>query len=52
MRTFLLKCGAILLLPLVIGLDGIWWAVVVAEGVAAVLTLYFLVTRRKKYHYA
>ncbi len=52
MRTFLLKCGAILLLPLVIGLDGIWWAVVVAEGVAAVLTLYFLVARRKKYHYA
>lgn len=52
LRTFLFKCGAILLLPLAIGLDGIWWAVVVAEGLSAVLTTYFLITRRKKYHYA
>ena len=35
----------------IIGLDGIWWADVSAEFFAFVLSMIFLVTQRKKYHY-
>lgn len=52
LRTLVCQCAAVLLLPLVFGLDGIWWSVLAAEGIALVLTLYFLVKNRKKYHYA
>ena len=52
LRTLVCQCAAVLLLPLVFGLDGIWWSVLAAEGIALALTLYFLVKNRKKYHYA
>ena len=52
LRTLVCQCAAVLLLPLVFGLDGIWWSVLAAEGIALVLTLYFLVKNRQRYHYA
>jgi len=51
LRTFIFKLSAVLLLPLLFGLDGIWWAEVTAEVFAFVISAYFLITRRKKYHY-
>ena len=42
----------VLLLPLLWGLDGIWWAVVAAEGLAVLVSLAFLISQRKRYHYA
>lgn len=52
MRAFVLRGGMVLLLPLILGTDGIWLSVVVAEAVGAVLSMYFFVTKRKQYHYA
>ena len=52
LRTLVCQCAAVLLLPLIWGLDGIWCSILAAEGIALVLTLYFLVKNRKKYHYA
>lgn len=49
MRTFLLRGGMVLLLPLLLGMDGIWLAVTVAELLAAVLSITFF--RRKQPHY-
>ena len=40
------------MLPLLWGLDGIWWAVVAAEGLAVLVSLAFLISQRKRYHYA
>ena len=51
-RTLLLRGGMVLLLPLLWGIDGIWWAVVSAEGLAVLVSLSFLISQRKRYHYA
>ena len=51
-RTLVFQIAAIYLLPLLLnGIDGIWLSVVVAEVLAALLTVAFLVANRKKYHY-
>ena len=51
LRTFIFKLAAVLLLPLLLGLDGIWWAEVSAEIFAFTLSVIFLLVNRKKYHY-
>lgn len=51
-RTLVLKCGAILLLPGIFGLNGVWWSNVVAEALAVAVTVWFFCSKRKVYHYA
>ena len=51
MRTLIFETGAVLLLPLIFGLNGIWSAIIVAEIAALVLTMFFIVNKRKEYHY-
>ena len=51
LRTFVFELGAVLLLPLLFGLDGIWYAVVFAELMAALVGSIFMVVLRKKYQY-
>lgn len=50
-RTFIFQAIAILALPLILGSDGIWWAVVASEGVAAIFSIILLIMFRKKYKY-
>ncbi|MBQ2928088.1 MAG: MATE family efflux transporter [Oscillospiraceae bacterium] len=52
LRTLLCQCAAVLLMPLIWGLDGIWWSVLASEVAALMLTGWFLVRNRKRYHYA
>ena len=52
MRTLVFQTGAVLILPLLLGIDGIWWAVTVSEVMACLISTVFLVVKRKKYHYA
>ena len=51
-RTLVCQVAAVLLLPLVWDLDGIWISIVAAELAALLLTAVFFVSNRKKYHYA
>lgn len=51
LRTLVFQMAAVLLLPLVLGLDGIWWAVTVAEVLAFFLSMAFLAVKRGQYHY-
>ncbi|MBQ9504056.1 MAG: MATE family efflux transporter [Lachnospiraceae bacterium] len=51
LRTFIFDLGAVLLLPLLLGVDGIWCSVVFAELMATVTGSIFMVALRKKYHY-
>ena len=51
LRTLLFQIGCIMLLPLVLGLNGIWMGVVVAEMLTLIVTIYFLRSRKKVYHY-
>ena len=52
LRTLVFQIGAVLLLPMLFGLDGIWWSVVAAELGSLALTAFFMVKYRKRYHYA
>lgn len=51
-RTLICQIAAVMLLPLVLELDGIWLSIVVAEFAALVLTVICFVKYRKRYHYA
>lgn len=51
LRTLVFQVAAIILLPLVWGMDGIWISIVAAELMAAVVTAAFLIGKRRKYHY-
>ena len=51
LRTLVFQVAAILLLPLIWGIDGVWISVVAAEVMAAALTVFFLIVKRKKYGY-
>ena len=51
LRTLVLQVAAVLLLPAVWGVDGIWLSIVAAELLAAVITFCFLAAKRNKYQY-
>ncbi len=51
LRTMVFEAGTILILPLLFGVNGIWFATVVAEAMAFLLTFIFLLAKRKKYGY-
>ncbi|MDK2961625.1 MAG: hypothetical protein PWP20_751 [Eubacteriaceae bacterium] len=51
MRTLVMEVGAVLILPIFLGINGIWLAIVVAEGVTAVLTGTLLLKNNWKYQY-
>ena len=51
LRTVVFETAAVLLLPLLFGVDGIWFSLVAAEFVAGAVTLAFLASKRKKYGY-
>lgn len=51
LRTLLFQLVVVLGLPMVIGLDGIWLAITVAEVLALAVTVAFFVRKRNVYHY-
>ena len=51
LRTFVFKLAAVLILPLLFKLDGIWWATIVAELFAFLLSIGFVAAKKKKYGY-
>lgn len=51
LRTLVFQVAAVLIFPLIWELDGIWLSIVAAEVMAAVVTLAFLIGKRKKFHY-
>lgn len=50
-RTFIFEIGSVLLLPIVIGLDGIWLSMVVAELAASILSICIVARTRKAVFY-
>ena len=51
LRTLLFQVICVLVLPLIWELDGIWLAIVAAEGMALVLSFVMLKVHKKKYEY-
>lgn len=50
-RTLVFEIGAVLILPLIFGLDGIWYAVFVSEAMSFIIGMLFLRIFKKKYQY-
>ncbi len=51
LRTLVFQVVAVLLLPELLELDGVWMSVIMAELLSCVVTLIFLIAKRKKYNY-
>ena len=51
LRTMVFQIGAVLLLPLIFDINGVWISIIIAEMMAVVFSAIFLVLKRKKYHY-
>ena len=51
LRTLVFQIIAVFLLPLIWGLDGIWFAVLAAEGAALAVSSWFFVRLKSRYHY-
>ena len=50
-RTVICQIAAVMLLPIVFGLDGIWWSIVAAELAALILTVICFLKFKGRYHY-
>ena len=51
LRTLVFQVAAVLVLPLILGINGIWLSNTFAEICAVFISITFLITKRKKYHY-
>ncbi len=51
LRTLIFQVAAVLILPLIWELDGIWISIVAAECMATFIAFIFLISLRKKYNY-
>lgn len=51
LRSLVFQVAAVLLFPIIFGIDGIWISIVVAEVMSVIITVIFLVLKRKKYNY-
>lgn len=50
-RALILPVICIIALPLLWQLDGVWMSLVASETLSVVVSLFFMLTKRKKYHY-
>lgn len=51
LRTLVFQAGSVIVLPMLLGVDGIWWAITAAEIFAFLISCTFLLAKRNKYHY-
>ncbi|MDE5667048.1 MAG: MATE family efflux transporter [Clostridia bacterium] len=51
MRSFVFQVAFVFLLPVLFGVDGIWWAMFATEVAATVVATIFFIAKRKKYNY-
>lgn len=51
LRTLVFQIASVLILPLLWGINGVWISIVVAELMAVIFGMFFLVLKRNKYHY-
>lgn len=51
LRTLVFQVAAVMILPALFGITGVWVSIVAAEVMATVLSVVFLAAKKKKYHY-
>ena len=51
LRTFVFKLSFVILLPILIGIEGIWWSNTLSEIAAFIISMITLALMRKRYDY-
>lgn len=51
LRTLVCQVAAVLLLPLIFKIEGVWFSIIVAEASAVLISIFFLISKNKKYGY-
>lgn len=51
LRTLVFQIAAVLILPSLIGIDGIWLSIIAAEIMSMIITVLFIFKFRNRYHY-
>lgn len=51
LRTLVFQAASVILLPMALDVDGLWWAASAAEALAFVVSIGFLLVMKGKYHY-
>lgn len=51
LRTFVFEVAAVLILPAIWKINGIWISILISEIMSVILSAIFLIANRKKYHY-
>ena len=51
-RTLVFQLSSVFILPLIMGVDGIWVSIIVAEFFASSMTIIFIIVKEKKYGYS
>lgn len=52
LRTLVIQIAAVMLLPMILGINGIWIALTVAEALTLIVTISLFAANKSKYHYA
>ncbi len=50
-RTMIFQVAAVIILPIIFGINGIWLSIIVAEFMSVVMSVIFMIIKRKKYNY-
>ena len=51
LRTLVFQVSAVLIIPIFLGINGIWLSTVTAEVMSVIITLIFIFKMKNKYHY-
>lgn len=51
LRTLVFEIAAVLILPALLGIDGVWLSIILARFLSVCVTVFFLITNKKRYHY-
>ncbi len=50
-RTLILQLIMIYIMPMILGVDGLWAVVIAVEGISLIVTVYYILKNRKNYGY-
>lgn len=51
LRAFVFQTIAVFLLPIILETDGIWTSAILSEVITIIVSIYYFVSQRKRYHY-
>ena len=51
LRTLVFRTGCVIVMPMLWDVDGIWGSMLVADALAFIVSVAFVIAKRKKYHY-